>query len=293
MGSRTIRVCPVLAEKKSARYHGRLMRSLRHLLCCMAALLCFTGCLQVEKVITLHPDGSGTISETVVLSKASLEKLKTMLAGFGGDKAAAAKDFKLLDEAKLREAVGQMGEGVTFVSATPISSDAGEGFTATYAFTDINALKIDQNPSGSMPSPDAAKPANGESSKEPVTFKFHKGSPAELAITMPSPEFKPRKDQAAGAEDMVLKIMQQVFKDMKITLALRVVGTIQETNAEFHDDRQITLMEMDMNKILADPEKLNALAKADPRSLQEAKAVIRGIDGVKVEASPEVKVKFQ
>lgn len=271
------------------------MKPIRILIFAWLAVFCLSGCLQVEKLVKLNADGSGTIEETLVLSKASLAKIQQMMSGFGGDKAAGgAKDFKLLDEEKLKQAAGKMGEGVTFVSAEPISSDQGEGYKAIYAFTDISKLKIDQNPSSTMPVGDVGKGADSKAKKEPVTFRFTKGSPAELSIAMPQPDFKPKNEAPpTGMEDMAMQMMQQMLKDMKVTIGVQVAGTIQETNAEFHDASRVTLMEMDMNKVLADPEKFRSLAKANPQTLQEAKGIMKGIEGIKVETAPEVKVKFQ
>ena len=50
---------------------------------------------------------------------------------------------------------------------------------------------------------------------------------------------------------------------------------------------------MDFNKLLADPEKFKKLAKENPKTLQESKALMKGIDGIKVETAPEVRIKFQ
>ena len=55
----------------------------------------------------------------------------------------------------------------------------------------------------------------------------------------------------------------------------------------------MTLMELDFNKLLANPEKFKKLAQENPKTLQETKALMKGIDGVKVETAPEVKIKFQ
>lgn len=255
----------------------------------LAAMLGLTGCLQIEKTVKLKPDGSGTVEETLVMSKATLAQMQQMMASFGGDKA-TAKPPELMDEAKLKEAAGKMGEGVTFVSATKISGEQGEGFKAIYAFTDINKLKVDQNPSSAMP---GQKPPSEKDKKEPVVFRFTKGSLAELAITLPQPEVKPKKEQPPGMEDMAIQMMQQMFKDMKITLAVEVEGAIKETNAEYRDGSRVTLVEMDLNKLLGDPVKLKEVAKANPQSLAEAKALLKSIEGVKIESSPEVKIKFQ
>ena len=134
-----------------------------------------------------------------------------------------------------------------------------------------------------------------EQKKEPVTFKFTKGSPAELVLKMPQPDFKkePKPEQPAGMEDMAMGMMKQMMKDMKVKMSVEVAGTITETNAEYKDGSRVTLMEMDFNKLLADPEKFKKMAKENPKSLQESKALMKGIDGIKVETAPEVRIKFQ
>lgn len=268
------------------------MKSLRYFFVALFAMLAFSGCLQIEKIVKLKTDGSGTIEETLVMSKSALDGMKQMAAGFGGDKA-AAKPPELFDEAKLKEAAAKMGEGVTFVSATKISGGQGEGFKAIYAFADINKLKLDQNPSGSMPSAGGMKASGDKKKQEPIGFRFTKGAPAELAITMPQPEVKPKREQPSGMEDMAMQMMQQILKDMKIVIAVEVQGAIKETNAEYRDGTLVTLMEMDFNKLLADPLKFKEMAKTSPQSLQEAKALMKSLEGVKIETAPEVKIKFE
>ena len=240
----------------------------------------------------------------MLFRSATVAQIEQMAAGFGdlgGEKkdGKPAKGFELMDAEKLKAAAEKMGEGVTFIGAQKIDNESGSGFVATYAFTDINKLKLDQNPSDLLPTPGGKKGAAGPGAgkKEPVTFKFTKGPLAELTVKMPTPDLKAaakQKEQAgAGMEDMAMQMMQQMFKDMKISMAIEVTGTIKETNAEYRDGSRVTLMEMDFNKLLANPEKFKQLAKENPKSIQESKALMKGIDGVKVETAPEVKIKFQ
>ncbi len=64
-------------------------------------------------------------------------------------------------------------------------------------------------------------------------------------------------------------------------------------NAKCRASSRVTLMEMDFNKLLTDPEKFKKLAKENPKTLQESKALMKGLDGVKIETAPEVRIKFQ
>lgn len=133
------------------------MSPLRTLALIIVAILGVSGCIQVEKLVKLKADGSGTVEETVVMSKEVVAQMKQMSGGLGalggGEKPAGEahpQGFKLLDEKKLKEATTKMGEGVTFVSATPVTTPKGEGYTAIYAFTDITKLRVNQDIGDSM-----------------------------------------------------------------------------------------------------------------------------------------------
>ena len=272
------------------------MKRLLSSLVCSFTALCLGGCLQIEKTVKLKTDGSGTIEETVVMSKAMVEQMKAMgtqfSQGFGAknEPAKKPKEFSLLDEGKLKKEAAAMGAGVTFVGAKKVTTDTGEGYTATFAFTDINNLKIDQNPSSSAPKMGTdTKPEKHEI----IGFQFTKGSPAELVITMPAQKFdrkdKPDKKSNPAATQMAM----QFFKDMKISIGIEVQGAITETNASYHDGSRVTLMEMDFNKLLADPKKFEEFSAMDAQTLEEAKKLLKQVPGVKVETNPQVRIKFQ
>ena len=271
------------------------MKFLRLLFAAVSSAVCLSGCLQIEKIVKLKPDGSGTIEETLVMSKETAARLKQMAASFGkpaGGKKGAAPDSGLLNEKALREEADTMGAGVKFVSAKKIDTDKSEGFTAVFSFADIDKLKLDQNPGSALSSVGGAKGGPGQSKNEPLVFHFTKGSPAELEIAMPQSKAAP-KPQSDEAQAVAMQAMQQIFKDMKITIAVEVHGSITETNAQYRDGSRVTLMEMDFNKLLSNPEKLKELAKGNPQSLQESKALLKGLDGVKIESAPGVTVKFE
>ena len=65
-----------LASPPAIRYALRHMKFLHAALAAVAALACLTGCLQVEKVVKLKPDGSGTIEETLLIPKTALATMQ-------------------------------------------------------------------------------------------------------------------------------------------------------------------------------------------------------------------------
>jgi len=271
------------------------MLSLLRLAFCLLAL-CLTGCLQIESLVKVKPDGSGTIEEKFTMGGAVAAQMKSMAAAFGGDKA-GGKGNGLYDEAKLKARAGEMGAGVTFVAGKPVTgADGSEGYTAVYAFSDVNQLKLSPNAGDLGPQAGPAKPKDGK--KEfPVTFKFTKGQPATLTVVNPNVRTKPGKEpkaaEAEGADDAMLPMMKEMMKDMRVRMAVEVEGKIVQTTAQWQEGSRVTLMDVEMNKVLDDPARLKALMKFKDPNAPEAKAALAKIPGFKVETADTVVIKFQ
>ena len=191
-----------------------------------------------------------------------------------------------------------MGEGVTFVSAKKITEKDREGFTAIYAFTDISKVKLSTNP------PDLGGGGDlglKKGDTEPVTFKFTKGGTAELAVTTPAMKAavaKSKEETAADAtqeamNEAMLPMMQQMFKDMRMSMSVEVAGKISTTNATYKEGSRVTMLDVDFNKILADPAKMKAMTKIKDPNSAEGKALVASVPGIKVETAETVKIKFQ
>jgi hypothetical protein len=260
--------------------------------------LFLSGCLQIDAVVKLQPDGSGTIEQKVMMGGAIVQQMKSMAAAFGGDKGANASSG-IYDEAKAKARAAEMGPGVTFVSGRAITgADGSEGFTATYAFTDINQVKLKADPGDFGPQGGGMK-MKSSSKEPPLTFQFAKGQPASLKIvnprTRPDPAAKPEATPSPedAMQEAMLPMMQQMLKDMRMSVAIEVAGRIVETDAQWKDGARVTLMDLDMNKILADPAKFKAMAKFKDPSSAEAKALIASVPGIKVETADTVTIKFQ
>lgn len=277
------------------------MKLLPRLLAIVTALS-LGGCFQIDKNVQVKPDGSGTVTETITMGTAMLAQMKAMASGFGdaaGGAGGKAKGFDLLDEAKLKEEAKKMGEGVSFVSAKKITAADREGYTAVYAFTDINKLKLSTNP------PDIGGGGNlkvtDKGDSEPVTFALVKGKTAELTVNTPAMKTAPAKSKEEAAADAtqdamneaMLPMMQQMFKDMRMTMSVEVVGKITATNATNKEASKVTMLDVDFNKILADPAKMKAMTKIKDPNSAEAKAFLKTIPGMKVETANPVKISFQ
>lgn len=259
-----------------------------------------TGCLQIERTVKIKTDGSGTIEETMLMGKEMLAQMKQMESAFGGDKGAPAKAHPsaTYDEAKLKAQAAKLGEGVTFLSGKPVSNATGEGYSVIYAFNDVTKLRIEAESSGTMPGGGGMK---SKSNSGPIAFGFTKGKVAELTVSQPKPKEPatpaaapdPAAAAAESMEEAMLPMMQQMLKGMRMALHIQVEGKIVETNAEYRDAAKVTLMDVDFDKILAKPEALKAMSKSKSKSINEQKALLKGIEGIKIEGAEQVKIRFQ
>ena len=280
-------------------------------------LLCLVGCIQVDTVVKLKPDGSGTIEETVLMSKEFVKQMEMMVTQMAAELGAeekegeTAKGFDMFNEDELKEKASALGEGVTYVSGKKVVTGEAEGFHATYAFTDINKLKLNQNPSDKAPS-EAGGPAPGAKGekKELIMFQFTKGPPATLIVKMPSQkpadkpavtekpavseEPEPEEDEGMEEQDAAAaEMMKQMFKGMKIAIAIEVEGSIVETNATHREGSRVTLMEIDFGKLIADVEKFEKFAERQPETIEEVKSLMKDLPGIKVELNEQVMIKFK
>lgn len=282
-------------------------------------LLSVVSCLQVNTVIKLKPDGSGTIEETALMSKSFIQQMKAMMEAMTGQigqttgeteqkdgqtpQKPAEKMFDIFDEDKLADRAGNIGEGVTYVSGEKITNDRFEGYKAIYKFTDINKLKINQNPSGNMTSGISGESEGSKNKREFVTFKFTQGNPSTLTIRQPTDksgsETKPsiensKTAQTSNAETEMMKAqMKKIFEGMKIAMSFEIQGDIVKTNATYREGTTITLMELDFGKLLEMPGYLEKFSQAKAETIEDAKKLMKDIPGIKVDLNEEITIEFK
>ncbi|OZC04136.1 hypothetical protein [Rubricoccus marinus] len=266
------------------------MRTLRPLLLiCFAVVL--SGCFQTKALIRLNADGSGTVEETVLMNSMMSMSIGMGSGGFLEDSDDApdmAEDGPYSME-QLQTRAAEMG--TTLVGVEPIDILFGAGYTATYAFTDINSLRFGSNPlegmGGMMSEMGRAGDASGD---EPITFAYSRG---RLTVRMPEPAFDdeedlfgddeivdepaeidfdapardPKKNPAYGEEyafeddlfsddssqEDEMRQMAAMFKDMKFSIAVELPSDVRETNASHASGRILTLFDMDFGLLAETP----------------------------------------
>jgi hypothetical protein len=273
------------------------MRSLVRLVVVLACAAMTSGCITALTSIKLRPDGSGTIDQTLSMSAAAAAQFAAMAEGFSesaGAKKGEAPDF--FSEKEMKEAATKFGEGVVFVSSKPIKTADRVGRVATYQFADITKLRIEQRPqTGDMPG------VKTEGAKEDVLFRFAKQPSGISRLTVVFPEAKldeARKKATTGAEGEKktlepgqIEMMKKIFDGLKVAIDIDVLGTIVKTNSPYVQGSKVTLLEMDFAELMTNDAVLGKLA--NPESIEEAKQMLKGVKGVKVNLDREVSVEFK
>jgi hypothetical protein len=258
----------------------------------LALSLALMGCFESIVLLRVNKDGSGTIEETVVISDAFMELMKS----FGGEEEGEEEE-EPINEQELIDKAASMGEGVRYVSAEPVKTDRGSGYKAIYSFSDINDVRINQNPGENVSPP----PMGGEEEgpvEEWLRFNFRGGKTATLEIIYPRDmEMEQEEEPSEGEADMdsnpeMMEMMRELYQDMHIRIAVEVNGEIAETNASYVEDSTVTLMDIDFAKILQDEEKFKELMNANPSTVEEMKELVKDNPGIKVEIQESIRIRF-
>jgi hypothetical protein len=265
-----------------------------------ASALALSSCFQHESTVHLKKDGSGTLVEETRMGGQMLEMMSQFAGGLGGEDAKPQDPLKdLLSEDKAKKRAAELGEGVTLEKIEPVTVGTSKGARATYRFADINKLRIsteDSMKGVAAPGgpPEEVKP---KAESKPIVFNYKDG----VLTIVPNndknaekPDAEKKAEAAQNLEDpQAMAMMKQMFADMKMSVKLVVDGGIEETNATHREGDTITLMEMDMNKLMEKPENFKKLGEVDQNDPASAMEALKGIDGVKVEVKPEVTVKLK
>ena len=270
------------------------MSKVKFVVVAVVAVLVLSGCLQSRTVITVNADGSGTVEETFLMQKDVVQ----MLAGMG-----EGGSFSLLDRDELEQGASDYGSGVNLQSAEETSTEWGSGYRAVYAFADINQLRVNQNPSDDVPSQGADMGGETPSAVENIQFAMSGSNPSTLEIIMPEPEegeMEPA-DSSSMPEDMEapelseqdMQGLASLYTDMRISVDVVVNGRVVDSDATHLDGNTVTLIDMDFNRVLEEPDVMQRLAAQEPGSLSGIEALVDDIPGIKAELKPRVRVRFR
>lgn len=271
---------------------------MRLFISCMITMvmLLLAGCFQLETVVRVNMDGSGTVEERMLISRKMLAQMEGIMQGFAPQGRVKPQPLNLFDPKKLKAQAGKMGKGVVYRSGKKVETDDFTGYSAVYSFAEIGKLRLggEKGNSGSDPVADA-KPSM------PVVFEFVKGPPAVLTFKQPKKaDARPEAAQppAASPADTPKASPQEaekiaeLFAGMKFLLVLEVNGRIVETNAQYRDGNRLTLAELDFGKIGSALPQLEKLGQLQGSSPEEAMELLKDFPGMRIDMNERLKVVF-
>ncbi|NTV91892.1 MAG: hypothetical protein HGA72_01035 [Chlorobiaceae bacterium] len=259
--------------------------------------LSLSACFDFSTVVSVRPDGTGTVTERFLISKASF---KEMHAPSEGDQ--KGKPAEMPDKAELEKSARKLGEGVRLLSVSPLVTKSHEGYEALYAFTDINKLQISRNPDVAGSADTSSGTETRKQKKQYVRFRLTEGTPSRLLISLdqeqniPSAGSSSATSPAAISEqgEMMTNIMKEFFKGMHVFLAVDIDGTLLGTNATYRTDKRVTLMDVDFDKLMANSRQFAAFTALPPDSSPETmQKILEKIPGIKVESKTKIDITFQ
>lgn len=297
---------PLLAIGRSVRImphqpvYDKERPRMRHAVSFFVVLLlgaALDGCIRVSTHVAVRPEGGGRVTERVLMNMAYM---KTMMAG-SGDVQGKMEKTSSPDRKTLERNASAMGEGVRVESFRHYREGDFEGYEAVYSFSDINRLRVSGRPDEGVERDAPAK--GGTSSREPILFRFSKGTPSKLVIVMPEEEslLKPaaKSDPPSAPptpeqQKLSLAIIREVFKGTRMTLSVGVEGRLVSTSAVCREGSRIILAEVDFDRLLGDENQAPALLNltgygSSPDSVRD---MLNRVPGVRGETGREVTVLF-
>jgi hypothetical protein len=261
-------------------------RAWLHAALLVACTLSSAACCQMTTVLSVKGDGSGTINHRMLYTQAALAQLKTF-AALGGRGGADP-----LSEQQPRDLTASIGPGVTYVSSEIVTSPLGQGRDAVYAFTDVATLRISTQPAAPGGIAIRTPGFNTQpSAAESITFSMtHEANGnAVLHIHVPEPNYLDffGSPQAAGQIGMI----KTMLAGARVLLAAEPAGALVRTSSPFVDGQRVTLLDVDLDTVLAD-ETLLPRIQAVAGNPAEAKAVLMRAKGLKINLDPEITIEF-
>ncbi len=287
--------------------HRISMKRTQKILVFLLSMFILTSCVRVETVIRVNKDGSGTITETVMMSKVFADMMRSFSESFGepGTEEMEKKEFSLFDKEKLAKEASDFGENVTYQSGMEVKEKDWEGYTAVYSFDDIEKIKLntsqeDKVDTGMSP-PTSEKE---ESDREFYSFVFKGGKRPTLLINRNEIDRSKKEegDNNLKFEDMeessdelsaMTEEMSQMFTGMRFTMKVEVDGKIVETNASYRDGSAITLMDMDMGEMMKNKQAFSELTSQKPETTEELRVFMEKFEGLKLELEKPVSINFK
>lgn len=223
-------------------------------------LLTLSGCIRMHTTVHVKKDGSGTIEQKMLFT-GMLEGIVNQPSESGESSEKPAPP----DEKQLKEMAAGFGPEVRAIGAKQIDTSKEHGFVVTYAFDDIEKVRIGnaQQMTMNRPADSTAVSSDSTATKKPetwFTFAMKRGANPELVISKQSQlNASSRGISAPGSggkasakeQAQMLEMIKPFLKGLKMSVDVVVDGRVVRSDASWRTGSRIVLYSMDFDTILA------------------------------------------
>ena len=253
-----------------------------------ALAVALSGCFHVSSVISVRPDGSATVRDSVAFSGfLALAMAEAQESGEGPG---------LFDRDQAEARARELGAGVRLDRFELLDA----GYVAVYAAPDIRAVRY------SAPDLESDSDDDPESPPDPdveLRFLFETGDPATLRVLVQKPPLAKRAASGSGGEgegaeddgpnvEGLLSGLGSTFGDARMVVSLRVEGEVVETTAAYADGSEVTLFDLPFSALFENADVLARIGREAP-SGSAAYELLDGMEGVRVQQPGTVRVRFR
>lgn len=263
------------------------------------------GCLSVDSVIKVKPDGTGTIEQTMLVNSQAMGMMSMMGEGQGqgGAKAKGPDAASMFADDKLVADAAKLGEGVTFVSSTPMTQGEMKGVKAIYRFTDFNKLKVSTSPPDLDGGDGDETPASPSSSDLQMVLS-RAGASSLITLDMfgkmrgqngtaPAASSTDKNPMADMPKEM-MGMLAPMFKDMRVAVSVEPQGQIVRTNATHVQGPRITILDVAFGELFSDPAGFEKMEKlGNNPSLDQIRTALTGVKGIKINEVDKLEIEFR
>ena len=278
----------------------------------LVAVLFLTGCVEYGITIKVNKDGSGEITENMLLSNQMMNMAKAMSSNGEGVKA-------FTKETQMKKAP-RFGESVVFDKFEEIKTESKQGYLVVYKFEDINKIQLSEEMFSETVESitddikmgmEEEEDESEEDDKDKIDkfFNFEYSKKGRLVIENGFSEAinEAKKNHEDGLEGKEIEENYDKMSDQEIEQNLAMAKmfvqgmkfytkiqfeSIKDANVPF-ENNQITLFEIDMDKLMEDTETFSELMRNGENEVSKFLNNEKKIDGVTFHNLEKITVDFK
>ena len=262
------------------------------------------GCLTSNVLVTVRPDGTGTIEHTTTLRRSSMVELEKLLPPeVAGDATGGGR----LSSQTLRQpqdsptnprgsTAWHWGRSVRMRSTRALDTADSAGWKTIYDFEDVTSLGVDLMPftPGVRPFYNVAAAGLRATTQLRMSVELLADGVQRLTVRFPRFAMDPAAEPPAAAvsgSPAEMAALRNVLRGSRITVAIQTDTPLLRTNSPHREDNRVTLLDADVEKALFS--KQVAMLAATPATFEEFLSSLSDLPGVTLARDLDVTLEYQ